>query len=137
MPQISRAVDGDAALPGVTRSQQITVQAEQQLWPEPLLNIPGSSWIVILYIARLMSGSPVHLQLNGSRGASGTATLLDSDWQMLASVVEVPGQNIQQIGLLHSVNSGRSEIRVGGLALLTFENRQSAINFVNRMVFPA
>lgn len=128
----------DAALPGQAAGQQLTLEPGDTLWPAPGFAVGANRWLVTLYLYRRMAGPPVGLQLTGQAGLSGEARLAADGWEMLVNVSENASGAQTGEGLWHRADRrARTTVRIGGLAVLAFPDRQRAIDFTNANLFPA
>lgn len=133
----TRPAQGDAALPDRAVSQDLVLQAGEQLFVDSPFKVAAGDWLALVYLYRLIAGKPSAVQLNGRAGLSGRAILTSPSWEMLVNISENPGPAVDAESLWHFPEGGSSILRIGGFAVLAFRDRQSAIEFANSGLFPA
>lgn len=125
---------GDAALPGMTDAQDITIAAGESYFPA-MVAVPARVWIAWSCTVKRLSGPPVKLALSGSSTVTGERLIEGDEWVTYRGMRDNENA-LAQLGLWFTGMSGVAKLRLGGLCLMTFATRQKAINWVNSGSFP-
>lgn len=116
-----------------TAAQDVEMRGGERL-SMPAFAVKRGRWLAISYAARIVAGGPVEIQLNGAQGMSGSGSISRSDWVRLVAIVEVTDDSGSQY-LLHTTKAAAT-LRIGGLFVMEFDNRQQAVDYVNSGAFP-
>lgn len=128
---------GEVALPWVSRAQQLAIAAGAILASPFAFTIPGRSWLVLQFVARLVSGPPPQVHINGMAGFGGVAHIRDGDWCTYTAVLENSGPAIDDEHFyIYSGGTDSAVMRFSGYAVTRFGNSQSALAFANSRLFP-
>ncbi len=133
----SSTVTTDPCLGTLANVQDITISAGQNLFPLPAFTLPGSKWIVVQHLVKLLSGNPVQFLINGTSGRMGLGTIRNTDYRTITGVVFNPGSDVANEWLYHSgPTSGSTVVRYGGYAITAWDSKQEALAYANSGMFP-
>jgi hypothetical protein len=125
----------DPGLPWLTKSQDLTVNAGEQIFPTTTgFVFPSGKYVVFLYVARLISGPGVDLILNGNAGFGGFRCD-NPEWRTYAGFYYNVNAAVTNENIYHT-SAATSVIRIGGMACVQFDTAQEARAFVNLRLFP-
>ena len=129
--------DDHPPVAGLTTATTLEIPANTKLFHSPMAPIGDGSFIVALYLYRLVVGEAPSLEINGLRGLSGLAPLTDETWQLLANISRCNTGPAESQGLMIRGGGRKSTILVAGAALLSFTNLDDAVVFINSGMFPS
>lgn len=129
------ALPGEAVLPGVDTVQQITLTAGQYLYLPPVA-LPRGAWIAWTVTCRLMTGTKPTMTVTGSASITLEQPIDHDEWRTYRGLRD--NENAlasQSIRISAALESG-CQVALGGLALMAFNSRQDALDWVNGGSFP-
>lgn len=119
----------EGRLPGKNIGQRISLSQGMKIFPPPV-SVAPRSWIVWLLTYRLLDGSGPDFLISGDPGISFRRQLQSSDWETLGGMAEV-ASGAKAVSLWMVQDEGVSDVLVGGYNLVSFADRQSAVDFLN------
>jgi hypothetical protein len=129
--------NGDPVRPEGGRTQRLTINDGDTLFPTATFDVGAGAILVVKYLCRLVSGNPATVQINGSSGIGGIATIRESEWRTLTGIIRNGGAAITGLGLFHQTTSGTAVIGIGGYDIRSFTTMQAAITWANAPVIGA
>ncbi len=107
----------------VLRGRQRAILAEH-------LTPAVGTWLVSVYVYRIVAGEGLDIDVNGAAGVTGEGRASSRSWEALVNISEVPGPSAPRVTFYHHANSAtRAEVRQ--MALLAFQTLEQALDFVN------
>lgn len=132
----SSDVNDDPALPApFNRTQELTINNGETLLPIADFTIPANKWLVWQYIARIRSGPPVQVQINGNSGLGGTLKIEGNAWRCYTAIIKNSGAAITNQSFYHYNGGATTVLGIGGIALLAFDAAQEALGYANSGAF--
>ncbi|WP_419816151.1 glycosyl hydrolase family 28-related protein [Glacieibacterium sp.] len=128
---------GDPGLPFLLNTQDLGIATGQTLLPTATFTIPATSYFVLQYVAKLVSGPRVLVRVNGSSGIGGGLVLNNAEYKTMTVVGYNPGAAAGNESVYHTAGASTSIIRIAGLAVLSFPTAQAALEYANNGLFPA
>jgi hypothetical protein len=129
-------VTGDPGLPWKLNSQDCEIQVSELQRPPFTFTVPEDKHVVVLVVAKLISGPEVAVQVNGLTGFGPQMVIDNDEWRTLTGVLYNTGSPVASEALYLS-STGTSVVRLGGYAAVQFDTAQEARAFINRGLFPA
>lgn len=123
----------DAVLPGQAIGQQLLLNPESEIFPQPVALSRGQ-WVAWLYAYRHLAGSVPTLSLTGSHGLTLETPLDSPAWRTLGGMTFVPA-DAPSVSFWHRCAAQPATIHIGGMNLLSFDTRQAARDFLNSGMF--
>ena len=127
----------DPAVPFMTATQDLSIATGQTLFPSATFTIPATSWLVWQYVAKLVSGPSVGVQLTGGSGVGGSITIRDADYKTYTVISYNSGGALSSESFYHTAGASTSVVRIAGIALTSFSSAQQALEYANSGLFPA
>lgn len=124
----------DAVLPGVTTSQVATIRAGQSAFP-PAVATTAGKWLAWSVTCRLISGGAPMLQITGAEALTGEQKIDHADWRTYRGMRDNE-RSLASESVRFTAGAADCEIGLGGLALMQFDTRQQALDWVNGGSFP-
>lgn len=124
-----------SGLPFMQKLQQLSISVGQTLFPNTTFAIDASKYIVFKYVARLASGPPVTVQINGSAGVGGSLVIDNAVMRMQVGVFRTTSA-VTAVSLYHVAGASGSVLQIAGYAVSVFDDAQSALAFANQPIIP-
>lgn len=131
------AATTDPAMPNRQTVQDLTLTAGQTLFPSSTFTVPTNSWLVLQYVARLVSGPVVTMGVNGTTGLGGVVSIRDPEYKMYTAIISNTGAAITGQSFYHYAGASTSVVRIAGIALTSFTSAQEALEYANSRMFPS
>lgn len=120
---------------GYSHAQRISVRGPHNIPFAQMATLKGSGWLLTTYFYRLLSGSPVEISITGTKGISGVGELASREWEMLANISKYSCDKDENVTIYHRSRDG-SGLLLAGVAMITFEKLQDAVDFLNAKILP-
>jgi hypothetical protein len=133
----SVVVTNDPTLPApFNRSQTFTINSGETMLPSSTFTVPATKWLVWQYIAKLVSGPAITVNITGASGIGGFITISDSNWRCYTGIIQNTGAAIVGDSFYHNSQGATTVIGIGGIAFLSFDSAQAALDYANSGTFP-
>lgn len=124
-----------SALPGMLKEQQLTIANGQTLFPTATFTIPASKYLVVQYLARLISGPAITVGF-GPTGFGGTFTVANANYRLYTQILQNTGSAITGENFWHFHGGGTSVVGIGHLSVVSFDTQQEALAYANSRLVP-
>lgn len=119
-------------------SDQILIDSGATLISPSAMTVPAGAAIVVQFVAKLVSGSPPRMNIDGQAGLGGIGEIREAYWRTYTAVWRNNGPEIANDAIyLRSGGRGPSILRIAGYAVTAWDNLQEALIFANSFALPS
>lgn len=127
----------DVAMAWLAAAQELTVPGGATLISPLALAVPAGKWLVVQLVARLLTGPPPQVHVNGTAGLGGVCQIRERPWRTYTSVIQNNGTAIAGDNFyIYSGGQDAAVIRYGGYAVTQWDDAQEALAYANSLLFP-
>lgn len=124
----------DSGLPWFTSCQSFTINAAESEGPTTSFTVPATTYLVLQYIAKLVSGPAVAVNIGNAVGVGGPISINNAEWRMYTGIFKSKTSGVDT--LFHTGGASTSVFKIGGYAIRTFATAQEALVYANSGQFP-
>lgn len=124
-------------LPWLQNTQKLDLDAGATRLPSTGFNAAANQYVVIKYVARLLSGNGINVQLTGGSGVGGPIVINNAEMRTHTGIFRAPPGGASGLFLYHTPVNGASSIEIAGYEVTVHSTIQEALARANAFVFAA